>query len=349
MPTLLPGPLKQLTQALFEATGSQRAEAEIVADHLVTSNLVGHDSHGVLRMQDYMAWVRKGMVLPNQQMSVGLETETLAVADGNLGYGQKIGVDAIQLGVKKCREGGISLVALRNCAHLGRIGHWAELAAAAGMISWHFASTNGFGVLVAPFGGAERRLSANPLAIGIPRTDGPPLILDMSTCAIAEGKIKVARNQNKPLPAGCVVNAAGQPTTDAREFYADPPGSILPLGGHKGYGLSLCVELLAGALTGNGCSQHARPQLEQGLLSIFISPEQLQRAEPFLQETRQFLAFVKSARSASPDQEILIPGELEAKLRTERAAKGIPLDDVTWGHLVAEAQRYDLPRELFAV
>ncbi len=302
MPTIPHDPLRKLTQSLLEHAGSLPAEARDVADHLVDANLVGHDSHGVLRMHDYLSWVRAGMVLPNRELKVVFDTDLLAIADGQLGYGQRIGIQAVRLGIDKCQANGVSLVALRNCAHLGRVGHWAEMAAAEGLVSLHFVSTNGFGVLVAPFGGAERRLSANPMSVGIPRGSASPLILDISTCAIAEGKIKVARNQKKRVPEGCIVNAEGQATTAAEEFYADPPGSILPMGGHKGYGLSLCVELLAGALTGNGCSQHARPRLEQGMLSLYISPQHLQRAEPFLHEADEFLAFVKSARRVVPDQ-----------------------------------------------
>ncbi len=347
MPIIHHGPLRQLTQALLEKSGSQADEVRDVADHLVDANLVGHDSHGVLRMRDYLSWLREGMVLPNRKLEVVFQTDTLAIADGELGYGQRVGIEAVRLGMEKCRKNGISLIALRNCAHLGRVGHWAEMAAAEGLVSLHFVSTNGFGVLVAPFGGADRRLSANPMSIGIPRGDETPLILDISTCAIAEGKIKVARNRGKPVPPGCIVNAAGQPTTDAEAFYADPPGSILPMGGHKGYGLSLCVELLAGALTGNGCSQHARPQLEQGMLSLYIDPEHLQRAESFLQEADAFLAFVKSARRLVADQDILVPGEREARTRAERTRDGIPLDDITWQHLVAEAEYYSLSMEQY--
>lgn len=331
--------LQGLVKAIFTAAGSEEAEAECVSQHLVQANLSGHDSHGVIRTTKYMQWLREQRVVVNQHAQVVWESDVLAIVEGNMGYGQVIGAEAVRLGVDKCDNQGVALVALRGAAHLGRIGHWAEMAAEAGLISLHFVSTNGFGVLVAPHGGIERRLSANPMAAGIPGQDAEPIILDISTCAIAEGKILVAKNKGVTVPQGCILDAEGQPTEDPQRFYADPPGTILPMGQHKGYGLSLMVELLAGALTGNGCSQQRGSRLEQGMLSIYLDPARVERGGGFHAEASEFVRWVKSSRTATPDGQILLPGEVESRNRARRMADGIELDDTTWQQLVAEAQQ----------
>src|SRR4029078_10187313 len=134
---------------------------------------------------------------------------------------------AVRLGINKCSRHGVAVVALRNSGHLGRIGDWAEMAAAAGKVSLHFVNTSGGGILVPPFGGINRRLSANPIAAGVPVPGRPPVIGDISTCAIAEGKLKVAYNKGAKVPDGCIIDAQGRPTNDPKVFYADPPGAIL--------------------------------------------------------------------------------------------------------------------------
>ena len=239
--------LEQIVRDVFGAAGCMPDERERIAHYLVESNLVGHDSHGIIRVPFYIDWLRAGKVLANQSLAVVFENDALAVVDGQFGFGQVMGEQATKLGIAKAEYQGVAVVALRNSGHLGRIGDWAELAAHAGKFSLHFVNTSGGGILVAPFGGSQRRLSANPVAAGVPVESGPPIILDMSTCTIAEGKIKVAFNRGTTVPDGCLLDGAGYPTNDPKAFYANPAGAILPVGGHKGYGLSVIAEVLAGA------------------------------------------------------------------------------------------------------
>ena len=195
-----------------------------IAHYLVDANLVGHDSHGVIRVPSYIDWLRAGKVLANQALKIVFENDVIAVVDGQFGFGQVMGEEATKLGIEKARRQGVAVVALRNSGHLGRIGDWAEMAAAAGMVSLHFVNTSGGGILVAPFGGTQRRLSANPIAAGVPVENGPPIIVDISTCTIAEGKIKVAFNKGAKVPEGCILDSEGRPTDDPKAFYASPPG-----------------------------------------------------------------------------------------------------------------------------
>jgi uncharacterized oxidoreductase len=250
------------------------------------------------------------------------------------------------LGIEKSARHGVAVVALRNAGHLGRIGDWPLMAAQAGLLSLHFVNTTGAGILVAPFGGINRRLSANPIAAGVPVAGRAPLLLDISACTIAEGKIRVALNKGVAVPEGCIIDAAGQPTTDPRVFYADPPGAILPIAGHKGYGLGILCEVLAGALTGGGCSNPANAgRVINGMLSIYLGPSRFQDDATFGGELQRFIAWVKSSAKASPDGEILMPGEIEERTKARRLRDGIEIDETTWSQLQATAAGVGLGEE----
>ena len=325
-----PDQLTALAADVFEAVGCQREEAQRVGSHLVEANLVGHDSHGVIRIPSYVQWVQDGKILANQSIRVVTENDAIAVVDGQFGLGQTIGEQAIQLGIDKSRKHGVAVVALRNSGHLGRIGDWPEMAAQAGMMSLHFVNTSGAGMLVAPFGGIDRRLSANPVAAGVPTGNGAPMILDMSACTIAEGKVRVALNKGELVPDGCLIDAEGNPTNDPAVFYGEP-GAILPIAGHKGSGLSMIIEMLAGALTGGSCTNPENGwRVANGMLSIIIDRTFFGSAEEFFPEVTRFVNFVKSSRTVNADGEILMPGEIEQRTRVQRLEHGIELDDTTW-------------------
>lgn len=331
-------PLQELVSAVFANAGSERQESDLIAEHLVKANLVGHDSHGVIRTPIYIQWLRDGKVFANRSLKIHFDSDTMALVDGQLGYGQSIGRQAVELGLTKCRVKGISLIALRNCGHLGRIGHWAEQAAAANCLSLHFVNTSGLGMFVVPAGGIDRRLSVNPVTMGVPVVGRHPIIFDIAAAATSEGKLKVARNKGVPVPDGWILNPQGQPTNDPNEFYGPPWGAILPMAGHKGYGLGFMVELLAGALTGGGCSREGKTLLEQSMLSIFIDPSKLPTQEIFSAEVSRYIDFVKSSRPATPNGKVLVPGDVEAQNLAERLAHGIELDEITWNQIVETAR-----------
>jgi hydroxycarboxylate dehydrogenase B len=198
--------IQNLAEAIFVAAGSELSEAKIVATHLVDASLMGHDSHGVLRISKYVAWLRAGQVKPNQHVRVVSDHGSLVVVDGDFGFGQVIGREAMEIAAAHAATHGMATLAIRNSGHLGRIGAWPEMLAERGLASIHFVNTSGFGILVAPFGGGDRRLSANPIAAGVPVKGRRPIILDIATSAIAEGKIQVARNKGEQLPPGLVLD-----------------------------------------------------------------------------------------------------------------------------------------------
>jgi uncharacterized oxidoreductase len=341
-------PLQQLISAIFASAGSSGDEADTIADHLVKANLVGHDSHGVIRTPIYIQWQKEGKVFANRQVEVLFDSDTMALVDGQLGYGQAIGKQCVELGVEKCLRCGVSVVGLRQSGHLGRIGHWAEMAADAGCISLHFVNTSGLGMHVVPAGGRDSRLSVNPVTMGVPRAGKDPIVLDIAAAATAEGKLKVARNKGELVPDGWIINAKGEPTNDPNEFYGPPFGAILPLGGHKGYGLGFMVELLAGALTGGGCSNTGKTRLEQGMLSVFVDPARLPTHHAFVQEVTRYVEFVKSSRPTTAGGEVLVPGEIEARTKARRMSAGIELDETTWNQIVATARAGGVAEQLIA-
>jgi uncharacterized oxidoreductase len=340
--------LKTLVAALFAGVGCRDDEAARIAHYLVESNLAGHDSHGVIRAPTYVDWARRDMVRPNQTMQVVCQTEALAIVDGQFGFGQTIGEQAMKLGCEMARRHGVAAIALRNSGHLGRIGDWPMLVAKEGFASFHFVNTSGFGLLVAPFGGIDRRLSANPIAAGMPRSSqggasGEPLILDISTCAIAEGKLKVARTRGEHVAPGNIIDREGRPTCDPGDFYGPVPGelqgALLPFGGHKGYTLSVMAEMFAGALTGNGCTNpESKQRLLNGMFSFIVDPARFPEETSYEQEMERFIAWVKSSRRLDDASEILMPGEIEARTRRDRLERGIAIEEPTW-EAIAEACR----------
>ena len=341
-------PLQELVRCLFLANKSSETEADLIAHHLVVSNLVGHESHGVIRAPIYVEWLKQEMVFANRTLQLIHDQDALALVDGQLGYGHALGKQVIDMGVEKCRRHGAAAIALRNSGHLGRIGHWAELAADQGCVSLHFVNSTGRGMMVVPAGGVEPRLSVNPVTMGVPLPGQPHIILDIAAAATAEGKLKVARNKGIRVPDDWIVDGYGNPTNDPERFYGPPKGAILPTGGHKGYGLCFMVEMLAGLLTGGGCSSPGVTRLEQGMLSVFIDPSQLPLDQFLGDESARYIDWVKSARTADPHGEIFVPGEIEYRRRKQQMADGIELDETTWRDLIECARMSGVSEDLIS-
>ncbi len=336
--------------AIFAAAGCAQEEAERIARYLLSANLAGHDSHGVIRTPRYVQWLREDRVRAGQRLTIVTESATHAVVDGNLGFGQTIGPLAVDLGIAKARDAGMAAVALRNSGHLGRIGDWGERAAEAGLVSIHFVNV-WRGELVAPFGGVDRRFSTNPFCIGVPQPDGPPLLLDMATSLVAEGKVLVASNGGKPVPEGALIEPDGTLSCDPCTLYgeiagthvrdsASGAGALRTFGEHKGSGLAFMCEILAGCLTGGGTSGPIpggkRGGIANGMFSIYLRPGAF-GADGFEQAARDYADYVKAARPAQPGGEVLVPGEPEVRTRTQRLREGIPLQQATWAAIGATA------------
>lgn len=335
---------------IFMREGCSEAEAGRIGQFLVAANLTGHDSHGVIRVPRYVAWLREGELVADQAPEVTIDGGAFALVDAKYGFGQTAGPFATDLGIAKAKEHGVSVIALRHAGHLGRIGEWAERAAAAGLVSTHYVNVAG-SLLVAPFGSVERRFSTNPYAAGFPVTGGLPIILDFATSAVAEGKVLVASRGGKALPDGVLIEPDGRLTADPATLYGplDGPdrdnqkgaGAIRAFGEHKGSGLSLMCELLAGALTGSGTSGPGPRRICNGMLSLYMTPEAFGTDEAIAREAKIYLDFLRSARPV-PGGEVLLPGEPERRMRVERLASGVPLPDPVWDTLLEAGRPHGL-------
>lgn len=355
MPTIAWDRLNAVVGEIFKRAGCAAEEADAVASNLVEANLTGHDSHGVIRTLRYVNWVDEGLMRPGQELRVVRETPVMAALDAQMGFGQTAAPKAVAIGIEKAKAMGVSVVTLKNAGHVGRVGAWAEQAAAAGLVSIHFVNARG-SVLVAPFGGRERRFSTAPFAVGVPQPEGPPYILDFATSIVAEGKVLVTAKGGKPLPEGALIDESGELTEDPSALYGDaspeaPPnhrngtGAIRAMGEHKGSGLALMCELLGGGLTGNGAAGPPDGRtFANGMLSIYLTPDVFAEEDDFFAaEVRQYVDFVKGAAPAAGADEVLVPGEPERRRMAERKADGVPLPDDTWASILEAAEKVGLP------
>ena len=332
---------------VFSHSESSPEEARRIATYLTTANLTGHDSHGVIRVPVYVKWKKTGSVVPNQTVEVVVDTPSLAVVDGKFGYGQTVTPQAVKIGIEKCRKAGLAAVALRNAGHIGRVGDWAEMAAAEGLVSVHFVNAAG-SLLVAPYGGVEKRLSTAPYCVGIPRKGDDPIVLDFATSVVAEGKVLVASRGGKKLPKGALIDADGTLSEDPAVLYgpysAEGPrdhtrgtGAIRAFGEHKGSGLAFICELLGGALTGTGATSGDRP-FANGMLAFYVDPKVIDTSNFFDREISRYVDFIRETKPVAGIDQVLIPGDIERKMRADRTKNGVPLPDDTWAAIVNTAR-----------
>ncbi|WP_376098223.1 malate/lactate/ureidoglycolate dehydrogenase [Roseomonas sp. CCTCC AB2023176] len=333
--------LESFVARIMGAAGCAEAEATRVANHLVGANLRGHDSHGVVRVPRYVEWLGKGFVRAGATVEMVTDGGSFVLLDGGFGLGQTVAQQAAQLGITRATENGSCIVALRNAGHIGRAGDYAEMAIAAGLVSVHFVNVAG-SVLVAPFGGVDRRFSTAPFSVGVP-LPGEPLILDFATSSVAEGKVLVASNGGKPLPPDALIEPDGRLSGDPHTLYGeyppvgprDPsagPGAIRAFGDHKGSGLALMCEMLAGCLTGGGPAGPIgeRARIANGMLSIYLSPKHFGTEEEFHRSARAYADWVASSRPAEPSEPVLLPGQPETRTMQSRLREGVPLPHAVW-------------------
>ncbi len=341
MPTITADALRCIGQDFFTALGCCPDDAQIVADHLVQSSLYGHDSHGILRMYEYAHAVSEERVHPQHAPEIVRESPCTAVIDANNGFGQVGAALATNLAIQKAQQHGMASVSLRRASHIGRAGAYPIMMAQAGLIGTAFVNYGRLGIQVAPFGGLDGRLATNPLAFAAPRRADPPIMVDMTTSTVADGKIRLATNLGKSLPEGWIIDAAGNPSTDPQDYWAEPRGAILPLGGplgHKGYALAMMMELCAGGLSGQGMAAGDSRAPANAVLFTAYNIGHFTDMDSYYDEVEALVRHVKSSRTAPGVAEILVPGEPEFRTERERERTGIPIDDTTWERVCASAR-----------
>ncbi|MDX6749060.1 malate/lactate/ureidoglycolate dehydrogenase [Geminicoccaceae bacterium 1502E] len=352
MATIAVEPLRRLVTATFEKAGCPSEEAQNIAFYLSRANLTGHDSHGVIRVPRYLEWLQQGLVKAGVHVQLAKDSDTLLIVDGQHGFGQTIGPEACRLGIERAKARGMAVVAIRASGHLGRIGDFAEMAIEEGIVSIHFVNAAN-SVLVAPFGARSRRFSTNPVCIGVPTGDDRPFVLDFATSMVAEGKCLVAQQGGKPIPDTALVAEDGRLTGDTSVLYGpsagggypDPrkgSGAMRAFGEHKGSGLALACDLLAGALTGSGGAGDPNGVFHNGMLSIYLDPKEFDTGNSFADSVSSFIAWIRDAEPIDPQEGLLIPGDKERQTAAQRTAEGIPLADETWQAILAAARRSGL-------
>jgi uncharacterized oxidoreductase len=338
MPIFTPQQLIDWASDTLQLAGSLENEARLVAENLIEANLKGHDSHGIGMIAQYVAAIAQGGLKPNTTARLRQDNGAILSFDGERGFGQVIGRQTMQAGIDRAKALGVSIISLANSHHLGRIGAWAEQAAAEQLISIHFANVF-CKPRVVPWNGVLPRFGTNPFCVGIPRPGQAPLILDFATSVIAGGKARVAYFQGKQLADGQAVDDQGQPTTNPRFLVEEPLGGLLPFGLHKGSGLSLICSLLGAALTGSPTERGAEPgakAIVNGMLSIVLDPQAFGGLDAFKEEVDALLDWVRESRT---DDQLLLPGEPEQAQWLQRSRDGIEIDTGTWSELQAVRQR----------
>lgn len=336
--------LRQTCERILQAAGSLPGEARTVAANLVLANLSGHDSHGVGMLPRYVGAVREGGLVPNAEVKVVVDTGSLLALDGQRGFGQTVGEQAMRLAIARARQHGSCIMTLKHAHHLGRIGHWAEMAVAEGLVSLHFVNVEARPA-VAPWGGADGRFGTNPCCIGIPIPGQEPFLLDFATSRVAQGKMRVAHNEGKAAEPGLLIDSHGRPTTDPGVVVVPQPegpwgnrfGALLTFGEHKGYGLAAACELLGGALTGHGTwhrEHDGRLAVYNGMFTIVVDPARLGAGDDYAREAVAFVDWLRSAPAAPGTERVQVAGDPERRQRRIREQEGLKVDANTWQEIV---------------
>jgi uncharacterized oxidoreductase len=346
MPIISAEALFRFSTQLLAAGGVRHDEAELVGRSLVEANLRGHDSHGVVRIAQYLDQLSKNEVITGAPFEVLRSSPSLVAADGHWGFGRVQAGRLTEQLIEKAKHHGVAVGTLIRSSHIGRLGEYCEIAAAAGLVSMIMVNTHGVARRVAPPGGKSPRLGTNPIAIGVPTNDDP-LVLDFGTSATAEGKVRVKKIAGQECPPGWLLDSEGRPTTDPNALYGNPPGTILPMGGdqaYKGFGLGLMVEIFAGALSGGVCARE-QPINQNGncVYMQFTDPEHLGGLDHFRQEIGCLVRFVRDCPRIAGCSEILLPGDPERRMLAKRSQEGVAFDEGNWTQLIKLAERLGVP------
>lgn len=342
MPVISSAVLTNWIGEIFQASRVPLQESQIVAEHLVDADACGVSSHGIIRVPQYVQAIEQGRVTPDARLTIVREGLATAVLDGGHGFGQVMTRAAMDIAIQRAALAGVGAVTLVNCGHTGRLGSYAEQAARLGMAGFVMSNAGGHGQWVAPFGGLAGRLATNPISIAVPTESGDPLMFDFATSIAPEGKVRSMLTAGQPIPAGWIIDHIGQSSTNPADLYGPPRGALLPFGGHKGFGLAVLIDALAGGLSGAGCCTSTDRPMEgqtDGVLLLAVKVADFCPLAEFRANVTRLIEHIKSSPAAADTVEVKVPGELESKTRRERLAHGIPIQQATWELVMQSAAR----------
>jgi len=341
MPIVFCQELEDLVSTIFLSSGASVENSRIVANHLVESNLAGHDSHGVLRVPQYVDAIRNREIVPDAKPQLIHETPGSAVLDGQSSFGQVAVRDAMKLAIDKARVVGIGAVTTRNCYHSGCIAEHSKLAAYQEMVGIVMVNAGGGGQSVAPYGGIQRRLATNPISIAAPPTDPFPVILDIASSVAPEGKIRDFLQRSEGVPEGWILDSQGNSSTNPQDFYGPPQGALLPFGGqvgYKGFGLGVMIDILAGALSGAGCCSEEFVPAREGVLCLALDVSKFTSLTAFHQHVLRLIEHVKSCPPRPGFEEVFMPGEREHRMRKKLLKDGLSIPEDLWNQLLENSR-----------
>lgn len=347
MPNIKQKQLERICRAGVLAMGGSDAVADDMVASLISANMEGMDSHGILRLPQYLGLVEEGEIDPKAQPEIVRQDRAVTLLDGHWGFGQVGARVAARLAVQAAKEHGIGAAGLYHVLHVGRLKDYVQMVARENMIGLSFCSAGPAGGYVTPHRGATRRFGTNPLAFAVPRAAGEPLVGDFATSVSAEGKVRLARIAKHTVPDGTLLDVDGKPTNDPNDFYAG--GALLPIAAHKGYCLCLFVEIMGGLLVGAGSAALSTEQPGNGFFIIALDVASMASPHGFAAELEDLLALVKSTPAAAGQPPVLLPGDPEILAREQRSKQGIPVDDEVWDALKAMGAKLNLSTSLFAL
>jgi len=347
MPNVSAERLIEIAKGLLISAGASEEEAAVIARYNIGANLVGHDSHGIILIPQYIERIKVGHIVPQAPWVITQETATTTVVDGHWGFGYAVSDRAMRYTIEKAKKQNVAATTVFRQSHIGRLASYPLLAASEGMIAMITADSGRSAKAVAPFGGAKARLGTNPIAFAIPSNLDGPLVFDMATSAAAAGKINVATARGEQVPPGWLIDAEGKPSTDPRVLKAG--GALLPLGGaegNKGTGLTVIAAILSGLLTGLGFGVEPSGRHNDGCFMAVFNVQAFRDLATFKQEVTDFAHYLKDTPLAQGSTEIYYPGEVEFRKEQDRRKNGVPIEDATWNKLKELATGYGIADKL---
>jgi len=339
--------INALAHAILTGFGCDANEANIVADHLTDANLTGHDSHGIGMLPLYGDQLKDGNLVANQTPVFHDPIGAVSIVDAQRGFGHRMSLLALDHAMETVPDHKVAILGLRNSGHVSRVGTYSEYCAARGYVSIHMVNVVGHAPLVAPYGAREAGFSTNPISIAMPVDGEAKPLLDVATSTVAFGKVRVASNKSEQVPPGCLVDDRGLETTDPDPMALRREGALSAFGAHKGSGLGIFVEMLAGALVSND-TVATMPHLPNGVInnmfSIIIDPSAFDKQTDIARRTLEFYDFIKAKPPAEGVDEVLLPGEPEKISRQDRMSHGIPVDEETISQLLEIGSRFSLEK-----
>ena len=340
-----PQEIKKIAKALFLKAGAPENEAEVVSEELIEASLMGLDSHGVMRIAQYLEQIYEGLIKPNMPIEVIFETPNSAVIDCNWNFGMVCARKMADIVIEKAKKNNIAVATSRHCNHIGRLGSYTQRIAVEKLFGFGAVNSSRHGHFVAPFGGAEGRLATNPLSYAVP-TESDPILLDISTSMVSEGRIRMYMQQGKELPECCILTYDGRPTSKPEDFYKPKRGTILPFGGkmgYKGFGLGVLVEILGSTLSGIPLTPDGeKDQYINGLFIMAINPEIFGVKGGITKEVENLKRYIKSAKPVSNSKGVFMPGELDFLTKKQRLENGIEVADEIWKQIVNAAKLFNV-------